>query len=124
MNKKTKKIRAVVYLGLVRLLALTLSVCGTGALNGAVPQNGLIAFPGRDPQGRQQLFTITADGANRRQLTFENNNSLPSWSTDGTHLVYVSRTPLPYLTIMDADGSNKRTLRVGDWSTPYFESMS
>ncbi|MGH9842404.1 MAG: hypothetical protein ACREEM_26965, partial [Blastocatellia bacterium] len=79
-----------------------------------VPQNGLIVFPGRDTQGRQQLFTITPDGANRRQLTFENDNSLPSWSPDGAQMVYVSRTPTPYLTIMNADGGNKRTLRVGD----------
>ncbi len=76
--------------------------------------NGLIAFPGRDPQGRQQLYTITIDGTNRRQLTFENNNSMPSWSPDGARLVYVSRTPAPNLTIMDEDGGNKRTLVTGD----------
>lgn len=79
-----------------------------------VPQNGVIAFPGRDSQGRQQLFTINPDGSNRRQITFENNNSMPSWSPNGTRLVYVSRTPAPNLTIIDADGGNPRTLVVGD----------
>ncbi len=75
---------------------------------------GRIAFPGRDPQGRQQLYTMKADGSDRRQLTFENNNSMPSWSPDGTRLVYVARTPAPNLTIMDEDGGNKRTLVIGD----------
>lgn len=79
-----------------------------------VVQNGIIAFPGRDAQGRQQLFTINPDGSNRRQLTFENNNSLPNWSSDGQRLVYVARTPTPYITTMNADGSNRHTLRVGD----------
>ena len=44
---------------------------------------GLIAFPGRDALGRQQLFTIRIDGTDRRQVTFENDNSMPSWSPDG-----------------------------------------
>ncbi len=76
--------------------------------------NGRIAFPGRDAQGRQQIFTIRIDGTDRRQLTFEANNSMPSWSPDGRRLVYVSRTPIPYLTIADEDGGNKRTLLMGD----------
>ncbi|MBI4658680.1 MAG: PD40 domain-containing protein [Verrucomicrobia bacterium] len=80
----------------------------------AEPTGGRIAFPGRDQQGRQQLFTIRIDGTDRRQLTFENNNSMPSWSPDGARLVCVSRTPAPNLTIMDEDGGNKRTLVLGD----------
>ncbi len=76
--------------------------------------NGLIAFPGRDAQGPQQIFTITIDGADRKQLTFQADNSMPSWSPDGARLVYVSRIPAPYLSIMDEDGGNKRTLIVGD----------
>jgi Tol biopolymer transport system component len=76
--------------------------------------NGRIAFPGRDAQGRQQIFTIRIDGTDRRQLTLEANNSMPSWSPDGRRLVYVSRTPIPYLTIIDEDGGNRRTLLLGD----------
>ncbi|MFZ2957812.1 MAG: LpqB family beta-propeller domain-containing protein [Candidatus Ozemobacteraceae bacterium] len=76
--------------------------------------NGLIAFPGRDSEGHQQVYTIKTDGSDRRQLTFENDNSMPSWSPDGARLVYVSRTPMPNLTIMDEDGGNKRTLVIGD----------
>jgi Tol biopolymer transport system component len=100
------------------LLSSVLSACGgtqpTEPDSPRVAANGLIAFPGRDAQGYQQLYTIQADGTDRRQLTFENDNSLPSWSPDGARLVYVSRTPAPNLTIMDEDGGNKRTLVTGD----------
>jgi Tol biopolymer transport system component len=112
-------------------LALVVSGCGGSGTPGAgstdggtthtgtpdgpqVAGNGLIAFPWQDDQGRQQLFTITIDGTNRTQLTFEDDNSMPSWSPDGSRLVYVRRTPSPQLNIMDADGGNKRTLVTGD----------
>ncbi len=103
---------------IVLMWLIALGCTGTQPTDvGSLPQaaNGLIAFPGRDNQGRQQIFTIRIDGTGRRQLTFDGNNSLPSWSPDGTRLVYVWRTPSgPYLTIMDEDGGNKRTLVVGD----------
>ncbi len=103
------------------LVLATLAACGSGApaLNaagdGAVASNGVIAFPGTDFLLRQQLFTIRPDGADRRQLTFVDDNSMPSWSPDGKHLVYVARSATgPMLTIMDADGANQRTLVSGD----------
>lgn len=103
------------------LVPLLLSACSGAQPTGVddttsppVVGNGVVAFPGRDAQGRQQLFTVTIDGADRKQLTFDGDNSLPSWSPDGARLVYVSRTPLPYLSIMDADGGSKRTLLPGD----------
>ncbi len=102
------------------LFTLVFGACGGGDAGGGTDpdapavSDGLIAFPGRDAQGRQQLYTIKADGTDRRQLTFENDNSMPSWSPNGARLVYVSRTPMPNLTIMDADGGNKRTLVIGD----------
>lgn len=100
------------------LFTLVVGACGDADVitNPDAPElsKGLIAFPGRDAQGRQQLYTIKVDGTDRRQLTFENNNSMPSWSPDGARLVYVSRTPAPNLTIMDRDGANKRTLVTGD----------
>ncbi|MCI0426857.1 MAG: hypothetical protein L0387_09410 [Acidobacteria bacterium] len=76
--------------------------------------NGLIAFPGQDQQGRQQIFTITIDGAGRTQLTFQGENSMPSWSPDGTRIAYVSRSPQAAVWIMDQDGGNKRMLVTGD----------
>ncbi len=88
---------------------------GDGGLPPTMVGNGLIAFPGRDTQGRQQLFTITIDGTDRKQLTFDGDNSMPNWSPDGARLVYVSRTASgTFLSIMDADGGNKRTLVGGD----------
>lgn len=75
---------------------------------------GLIAYPARDGSGRQQIFTITADGEQRQQLTFEGNNWMPSWSTDGTRLVYVSAAPVPTVSIMNANGSSQHPLVPGD----------
>ncbi|GMV58040.1 MAG: hypothetical protein AMXMBFR72_11520 [Betaproteobacteria bacterium] len=90
------------------------SVAVSSGLAGSV-QNGLIAFPGRDTQGRQQLFTIAVDGGGRKQFTFEPENSLPNWSPDGKHLAYVSRTASgPVIMVMDEDGRNKRALVPGD----------
>ncbi len=106
----------------VVLLFLPLVACGCMQPTGVggdttsppIVGNGLIAFPGHDARGRQQIFTIRIDGTDRKQLTFAGDNSMPSWSPDGARLVYVSRTPLPYLTIADEGGGNKRTLVVGD----------
>lgn len=78
------------------------------------PFTDRIASLGRDPQSRQQLFTIWIDGTKRRQLTFADNNSMPSWSPGGAHLVYVARTTTgPKITIMDEDFGNKRELVIG-----------
>ncbi len=88
---------------------------GDGGSPPTMVGNGLIVFPGRDTLGRQQLFTIAIDGTDRRQLTFDGDNSMPNWSPDGARLVYVSRTASgTVLSIMDADGGNKRTLVGGD----------
>lgn len=91
------------------------SSVGTDSTGGAIG-NGLIAFAGADEQGRQQIFTITIEGTERTQLTFDGENSMPSWSPDGARLVYVSRTGISpdALWIMDEDGGNKHELVDGD----------
>jgi TolB protein len=79
-------------------------------------RNGLIAFPRSDANNHQQIFTITPEGTELRQLTFEGDCSLPSWSPDGTRLVYVSRQAngTATLWVIDGDGSNARELLQGD----------
>lgn len=78
---------------------------------------GLIAYPDRDSQGRQQIFTIRADGTGQRQLTFEGDSGLPSWLPDGGRLFFTSirKDPAtqelrPGAWVMDADGSNQREI--------------
>ncbi len=100
-----------------------LSACGgNGDPNALAAQRpaitaGLIAYSDRDAQGRQQIFTIHADGTGRRQLTFEGNSGLPSWMPDGQRMIFTSiRTDpgtqqlRPGAWIMDADGAGQREI--------------
>lgn len=83
-------------------------------------RNGLIAFTLRDKIGRLQIFTITPDGSNKKQLTFEGDNGRPDWSPDGNRIVFASiRNGKAWVRVMDADGSNQKLLVEGkapDWS--------
>lgn len=85
-----------------------------------VPAGGLIALTLKDQNGRLQIFTITPDGGNRKQLTFEGENGRPDWSPDGTKLTYMSaKAGGVWVAVMDADGSNQKILTAGvspDWS--------
>ena len=75
--------------------------------------NGLIAFPRHDSAGRQQLYVTDLDGTEVRPLTSEGYNGLPSWSPDGSRLVYAHREELdgpPSIWVMDADGGNQRQI--------------
>ncbi len=86
--------------------------------SGRCTGNGLIALVDHDSNGRQQLYTVKPDGTDRRQLTFFENgdgyNGLPSWSGDGSRLVYSTTTdpasPQRDVWMMNADGSNKQLL--------------
>jgi WD40 repeat protein len=97
------------------------SATRTGALT-AVPggvNGGLIALTLRDQNGRLQIFTITPDGTNRKQLTFEGDNGRPDWSPDGCKIAFSSiRNGKAWVAAMDADGSNQKLLAEGfapDW---------
>lgn len=89
--------------------------------NGNKNVNGdLIALTLRDQQGRLQVFTITIDGLNRKQLTFEGDNGRPDWSPEGKRITFGSvRNGKVWIAVMDADGSNQKLLVEGnapDWS--------
>jgi Tol biopolymer transport system component len=109
---------------LTTLAAACVGLCraaaGGLADSGGPPGRGLIAFPGSDVNGAQQLYTIASEGSALRQITFEGDNSMPSWSPDGARLVCGFSSPLAgsVLTIMDADGQRRRPLTAGaapDW---------
>jgi len=93
----------------------------SGSLLG--PSGGLIALTLRDQYGKLQIFTITPDGTNRKQLTFERDNGRSDWSPDGKRIAFASKTTMtnarPWVAVMDADGSNQKLLVEGDapdWS--------
>jgi Tol biopolymer transport system component len=81
---------------------------------------GLIALTLRDQSGHLQIFTITPDGGNKKQLTFEGDNGRPDWSPDGSRLDFNAiRDGHIWVAVMDANGANQKMLTDGlapDWS--------
>jgi len=95
---------------------------GKAIVAGRAPSNGLIAFadaPGRRPSPQAnpyaQIYTITPDGGNRRQLTTgEPGNFFPAWSPDGKQLAFTSiRNGKPEIWMVDSDGKNERFITSG-----------
>jgi len=90
--------------------------------------NGLIAFadapssqPGPYAMHQAQIYTITSDGKNRKQLTTgPAGNFFPVWSPSGKELAFVSvRNGRPEIWIIDSDGKNEKYLTMGmlpSWS--------
>ena len=110
------------------LCALTLGIicfCLAGRTSGGpitegrALSNGLIAFadaPDRkpSPQASQhaQIYTITPDGGNRKQLTTgEPGNFFSAWSPDGKEILLdTQRRKRPEIWIMNSDGSDEHVL--------------
>ncbi len=97
-------------------------VSGESVAKSPKPSNGLIAFadaPGRrpGPQAMQyaQLYTITPDGKNRKQLTTgKRGNFFPAWSPSGEKLAFVStRNRKREIWTIDSSGKNERLITSG-----------
>jgi hypothetical protein len=77
------------------------------------PTSNRIALVSEEP-GNAEIYTIGADGKEFRRLTTNNWewDKHPSWSPDGKQIVFWSNriTGRRQLWIMNADGSNQRTL--------------
>ena len=73
------------------------------------PDGSRIVF-GSMKESPPQIFVMSADGSNLKQLTTEGADC-PAWSPDGKHIVYTDvRKKYGRLFVMNADGSNKRQL--------------
>jgi Tol biopolymer transport system component len=73
---------------------------------------GQIVYTAPEPRGMSKIWTMSADGADRRQLTFDNGDDRsPVASPDGRFVVFASnRTGLVEIFRMDSDGDNLRQL--------------
>lgn len=60
---------------------------------------------------RMQIFSMTSDGFNRKQLTTIGDNYDPAWSPDGEKIAFISnRTGSSEIWVMNKDGAGQRKL--------------
>ncbi len=85
---------------------------GTSTANGTA--SGLIAVSYQDEKGRYQIFTVSPDGSNRKQLTNDGNgNVAPKWSPDGKKIAYMTQSEAQngiVFHVMNADGSDNKAI--------------
>jgi TolB protein len=95
---------------------------GESVASSAKPSNSLIAFadapdqrPGPQATQYAQIYTITPDGRNKKQLTMGRpGNFFPAWSPSGEQLVFVSmRNHKHEIWIIDSSGKNERFITSG-----------
>jgi TolB protein len=104
---------------------LALMIAAVGPLSGPasaaqLPRNGRIAYstgfllPDPDLSGHSQVFTVSPDGSDVRQLTHVTGTTQaggPDWSPDGARILYVSNATGRFqVWVMRADGSGQRRL--------------
>ncbi len=108
----------------ILILAISLASGISGCKKNKCNENlsdakSLIALTLRDAGGKLQIFTISPDGANRKQLTFDGDNGRPDWSPDGKKIVFMSIRSGVGIWVMNEDGSSQQFLAEGvapDWS--------
>ena len=80
--------------------------------------NSSILVVSRDDAGKKQIFKVNPDSAEIKQLTFEGNNTEPSFSPDGEKIAFISdRCAKPsrasgggkaHIYMMESDGSDQK----------------
>ena len=116
--------RCVLRATTLAFIALSFAAYASGEAvgEGMKPSNGLIAFadaPGRrpGPQASQyaQIYTVSPDDGNRRQLTTSKLGKIfPAWSPDGQQLAYVCvQERSREIWIIDSSGKNEQRLTPG-----------
>lgn len=93
---------------LVVSLGIGMGAASTAEGSAFPGRNGLVIFSATDNTGLSHLFTMPAAGGKARQVTTGSPSALnPSWSADGSTVVYVSAgARLSEIVVMDADGGN------------------
>jgi len=98
------------------LSALLIGSCGLLSSNDdGMTLPGILVFSAPDDAGKNQIYSMRADGSGLKQLTDMDGPSVqPSWSPDGERIVFSSfnqHTSVgPALWVMNADGSDLRPL--------------
>ncbi len=79
--------------------------------------NGQIVFVSNRDDTEEDIYVMEADGANPIRLTMGEGQELnPSWSPDGTQIVYFATQGNAYqIFVMDADGGNQIPLTDDEW---------
>ena len=95
---------------------------GESVPEGKALSNGLIAFadapdqrPGPQAMQHAQIYTISLDGGNKKQLTTgKPGNFFPAWSPSGKQLAFVSvRNHKREIWMIDSSGKNERLITSG-----------
>jgi TolB protein len=79
-------------------------------------RSGGIVFHGLCPNENGAIFTIAADGTDRRRLTNPGANLEPVWSLDGSRIAFSGATTGSLIAVMNADGTGRHdiTTPMGD----------
>jgi len=85
-------------------------------------RTSLIVFSAMDAGNRFQIYSVKADGSDRKQLTRQGNNVTPAWTPDGERIIFASdRAGTRESYLMNEDGSGVSRIEtsvVGNKLTP------